>query len=131
MCMIKPVLRGLACVVAGLLLAAGLSAADIAQRELEPIYGFVMRADQLTLWLRSHGCTTAKDFHWLHLGQGRLLIVRDKPDYCRAAPRPVEVTVDIHSLGQQDVSLINPIQSSPLPWVLPQPGSTTVGPALN
>ena len=89
--------------------------------ELEPLYAVEAGRREVTIRVRSFGCTAKDDFAFFVERQGQAVTLafgRRRLDVCRAAPRPVALTFTYAELGlspREPVFLLNPI--------LPVPGA--------
>ena len=104
-----------------LLLCAGLLLAGCAAQKpaapsgtLEPLISHRWSAKGLTIEVMSNGCTSKESFDFRLQpadGQPQLIIYRRKPDYCKAMPRPLLISISYADLGLekgQQVTLANP-----------------------
>ena len=74
----------------------------------ESLYGYrLFDGDQLSIWVRSTGCTDASDFT-IQLQGGQIAILRDTADNCRRKPFIAEVTLQLPG-SDRELRLVNPV----------------------
>lgn len=64
---------------------------------LEPASNMQFNGRSILATVTSNGCTSSADFHIEYAlleEHCQISIVRDKPDYCRRAPFPQQITID-------------------------------------
>ncbi|MEM8497564.1 MAG: hypothetical protein AAF542_06040 [Pseudomonadota bacterium] len=82
---------------------------------VEALHSIRVETDTLHFSVTSNGCTRARDFKLLRIGQAttQISVIRIKQDHCRKAPSLLELSIPLNS-GEESVAkpfeLLNPFQ---------------------
>lgn len=105
-----------------------LTEAEIAN--LEDVYQFTVKSNQVSFVVKSNGCTLPEHFelkqHVTNSGRLKLALIRLKQDRCRAMPRafPVAFKLDRKSARKRDIKLLNKIETE---IQLPRRANSNIG----
>ena len=85
------------------------ASASAAAAEIEPLHGLEVTERYATIFVTSTGCTKKEDFiPVLQKTEPPIVtFIRLKPDYCKAASRPVPIRFSLEEVGAQTFNVNN------------------------
>ncbi len=102
-------------------IAVFVAPAGAAAAREEPLHGFSVERETVSIIVTSNGCTSAADFRFLvrRKGPGRtdVSVIRIEPDTCEAVPQAITIEfsrVDIGLAGTSPLSVQNLFVRAPL-----------------